>query len=113
MRRKKLAKLGGSFWEGGAEGVEQGVQDIPSEQDEVNEVDWETEVSTTLKGVAILEGPRADHPFHASQLFIILNRIELLLDVFATGLEDETYPRSSIEYTSMCRFFAHFCFFSK
>jgi hypothetical protein len=43
VRRKKLAKLqGGSFWEGGAKGVEQKVQDIPPEQDEVDEVDWET-----------------------------------------------------------------------
>jgi nuclear pore complex protein Nup107 len=98
VRRKKFAKLGGGFWEGGAEGAELGVQDIPSEQDEANEVDWETEVSTALKGVAILEGyvtvsflslphtdyrviisPRADHPFNVSQLFIILDRIELLL----------------------------------
>ena len=72
--------------------------------------------------------PRADHPFHVSQLFIILDRIESLLEVFSTGLEDGTHPRSSVEfvsvsfssaskvnklsrYTSMCRFFAHFCFF--
>ena len=44
--------------------------------------------------------PRADHPFHVSQLFIILDRTELLLDVFATGLEDGTYPRSSVESVS-------------
>jgi nuclear pore complex protein Nup107 len=80
-----------------------------------------------------MRSPRADHPFHVSQLFIILDRTELLLDVFATGLEDGTYPRTSVElvsfsscsqqpekvfdnlklirYTCMCRFFAHFCFF--
>ena len=114
------AKLGGSFWEGGVEAVESGVQDTPPEQDEG---DWETEVSATLdnlKGVAVLEGyvavrfsslfiyidycvmksPRADHPFHVSQLFIILDRTDLLLDVFATGLEDGTYPRSSVELAS-------------
>ena len=118
---RELAKLGGSFWEGGVEAVELGVQDTPPEQDEVDEGDWETEVSATLdnlKGVAVLEGyvtvsfhfflilnidccvmrsPRADHPFHVSQLFIILDRTESLLDVFATGLEDGTYPRSSVE----------------
>ena len=44
-----------------------------------------------------MRSPRADHPFHVSQLFIILDRTELLLDVFATGLEDGTYPRSSVE----------------
>ena len=120
---QELAKLGGSFWEGGVEAVEQGVQDTPPEQDEVDEGNWESEVSATLdtlKGVAVLEGYvavsfhpfsytdrccviislRADHPFHVSQLFIILNRTELLLDVFATGLEDGTYPRSSLELVS-------------
>ena len=53
---QELAKLGGSFWEGGVEAVEVGVQDTPPEQDEQ---DWETEVSTTLdnlKGVAVPEG---------------------------------------------------------
>ena len=47
-----------------------------------------------------MRSPRADHPFHVSQLFIILDRTELLLDVFATGLEDGTYPRSSVELVS-------------
>jgi Nuclear pore protein 84 / 107 len=53
---QELAQLGGSFWEGGAEAVEKGVQDTPPKQDEGN---WETEVSATLdnlKGVAVLEG---------------------------------------------------------
>ena len=55
---QELAKLGGSFWEGGVDAVELGVQD-PSEQDEADEGDWENEVSATLdnlKGVAVLEG---------------------------------------------------------
>ena len=47
-----------------------------------------------------MRSPRADHPFHFSQLFIILDRTESLLDVFATGLEDGTYPRSSVELVS-------------
>jgi hypothetical protein len=38
----------------------------------------------------MIVSPRADHPFHVSQLFVILDRIELLLDVFATGLEEGT-----------------------
>ena len=53
-----------------------------------------------------MRSPRADHPFHFSQLFIILDRIELLLDVFATGLEDGTYPRSSVELVSLFLRFA-------
>ena len=54
-----LAKLGGSFWEGGVEAVEKGVQDTPTTQDEVDEGNWENEVSATLdnlKGVAVIEG---------------------------------------------------------
>ena len=68
---QELAKLGRSFWEGGVEAVESGVQDTPLEQDEVDEGDWETEVSATLdnlKGVAVLEGYVAVS-FH---LFLIL-----------------------------------------
>ena len=56
---QELAKLGGSFWEGGVEAVESGIQDTPSEQDEADDGDWESEVSATLdnlKGVAVLEG---------------------------------------------------------
>jgi nuclear pore complex protein Nup107 len=56
---QELAKLGGSFWEGGVEAVEQGVQDTPPEQDGVDDGGWESEVSATLgtlKGVAVLEG---------------------------------------------------------
>ena len=53
---QELANLGGSFWEGD---VDAGVQDTPLEQDEMDEGDWESEVSATLdtlKGVAVLEG---------------------------------------------------------
>ena len=56
---QELAKLGGSFWEGGIEAVELGVEDTLLEQDGVGEGDWESEVSATLdnlKGVAVLEG---------------------------------------------------------
>ena len=73
---QELAKLGGSFWEGGpgVEAVELGVQDTAAEQDEVDEGDWETEVSATLdnlKGVAVLEGYVAVS-FH---LFLILTAV--------------------------------------
>ena len=119
---QELAKLGGSFWEGDIEAVEKGVQDTSPEQYEADEENWETEVFAmldSLKGVAVLEGyvvvgfvlflgvdwclvisPRADHPFHVSQLFIILDRIDMLLEVFSTRLEDGTHPRSSVEFVS-------------
>lgn len=56
---QELANLGGSFWEGGVEAVEKGVQDTPPEQDEVDEENWEVEVFATLdslKDVAVFEG---------------------------------------------------------
>lgn len=56
---QEFAKLGGGFWEGGLEEVEKGIQDIQAEQDEVDEGNWESEVSATLenlKDVAVLEG---------------------------------------------------------
>ena len=71
-----------------------------------------------LKGVAVLEGyvavnfhffllfnvksPRADHPCHVSHFLLssLTELAESLLDVFATGLEDGTYPRSSVELDS-------------
>ncbi|KAF8151524.1 nuclear pore protein 84/107 [Crassisporium funariophilum] len=111
---KELANLGGSFWDGDVDAVEKGVLDIPRHQREAEESKWEKEVVETLdslKSVAVLDGPAADHAFHFSQLFIILDRTDSLLDVFANGLKDGAYRQSSFEYNSMCRFFAHLCLF--
>ncbi|KAJ7467973.1 hypothetical protein FB451DRAFT_1481251 [Mycena latifolia] len=53
----------------------------------------------------------AQHPFHYSQLQIILNRIGPLMENFAAGVQDGTYAQALFEYTRMCRFFAHLCHF--
>ncbi|KAL0562733.1 Nucleoporin nup84, partial [Marasmius crinis-equi] len=58
-------------------------------------------------------GPPADHPFHFSQLNVILDRTGYLLEVFADGLINGAYETTSYEYAPMCRFFAHLCLYLK
>ncbi|PPQ72703.1 hypothetical protein CVT24_012914 [Panaeolus cyanescens] len=122
---KELAKLSKlSYWENGGSSLdaagravtEQTAQDQQKESDdnEIEEEEWESEVVhslESLKDVAVIDGPPADHPFHFSQLFIILNRTDYLLDVFASGIQNGTYQPGTFAYEAMCRFFAHFCLF--
>ncbi|KAJ7695686.1 nuclear pore protein 84/107 [Mycena rosella] len=110
----EMLRVGGSFWEGGLPAVEGGVRVLSADAEELEKEEWEREVVGALemlKSVAIQEGPGAQHPFHYSQLQIILNRTGPLMDNFATGLQDGTYAQTSFEYTTMCRFFAHLCLF--
>ncbi|KAF5320046.1 hypothetical protein D9611_010388 [Ephemerocybe angulata] len=97
----ELSRLSGSFWEGG-------------EPEEVDQEEWEEEVIETLdtlQDVAVLEGPKADHAFHFSQLHIILNRTDQLLKAFDGTLSDEQFRKDSFEYAQLTRFFAHLCLF--
>ncbi|KAK1227800.1 Nucleoporin nup84 [Marasmius sp. AFHP31] len=117
----EMSRLGGSFWEGGggAEGlrnVDKGVRTVGREVIELEEEEWEKEVVGTLEGlkdVDVGDGPPADHPFHFSQLNVILDRTGYLLEVFADGLINGAYETSSYEYAPMCRFFAHLCLYLK
>jgi len=45
----------------------------------------------------ILSRPLADHAFHFSQLYIILNRTTQLLEAFARGLTDGSYTRDTVQ----------------
>jgi nuclear pore complex protein Nup107 len=110
-------RLGGSFWEGGLAAVEKGVTAASREEEEKEEEEWEKEVAGTLEGlknIAVADGsvsfhvypprvddficrPLSDHAFHFSQLQIILNRTNTLLDVFADGLRDGSYSQMSFE----------------
>ncbi|KAJ7582625.1 nuclear pore protein 84/107 [Mycena floridula] len=110
----ELSRLGGSYWEGGQDAVEKGVRSVTDETREVEEDEWEKEVYMTLEGlqsVPVDEGPLADHPFHYSQLNVILNRTDKLLHMFADGLQEGLYHPSKLEYAPLCRFFAHLCLF--
>lgn len=110
----EMLRLSGSFWEGGLAAVEKGTKLISEDERAVEEGEWKKEVTAaldTLKTVDVADGPAADHAFHFSQLQIILDRTSSLLEVFAAGLRDGSYPQSSIEYPTMCRFFAHLALF--
>ncbi|KAI1788295.1 hypothetical protein LXA43DRAFT_1159845 [Ganoderma leucocontextum] len=83
------------FWEsglgaleGGASGAADGV--VPLNSDEGEE--WEDDVMKMLEGlsgVQVAEGAPADHPYHISQLHIILDRTDELLEAFTNGLQEE------------------------
>ncbi|KAJ7905257.1 107-domain-containing protein [Mycena olivaceomarginata] len=110
----EMLRVGGSFWEGGLPAVESGVRVLSPDAEEAESEEWEEEVRGSLeilKTVAVQEGPGAQHPFHYSQLQIILNRIGPLMENFSAGVQDGTYAQASFEYTTMCRFFAHLCLF--
>ncbi|KAK7023754.1 nuclear pore complex protein [Favolaschia claudopus] len=110
----EMLRIGGSFWEGGLAAVNRGVRLLSPDVEEAESDEWEKEVIGSLdilKTVAVQEGPGAQHPLHFSQLQIILNRIGPLMENFAAGVQDGTYAQASLEYTTMCRFFAHLCLF--
>lgn len=48
----------------------------------------------------VVNRPQADNPYHVSQLHIILDRTESLLDAFAHGLREGIYDTSSSEYVA-------------
>ncbi|KAF5319206.1 hypothetical protein D9619_008447 [Psilocybe cf. subviscida] len=114
---RELAKLASaSFWDGKEDEFERGVEEASSLPDEQDDEEWENEVRNTLvrlKDVAVAEGASADQPFHFSQLYIILDQTDTLLEVFAGGLQEGKYSQDTFEYGSMCRFFAHLCLFLK
>jgi nuclear pore complex protein Nup107 len=97
-----LARLGGGFWE-------------PSgrEEDEASEEEedaWRADVEQELQALAtvqVQEGLGADDPFHISQLHIILDRTDALLDDFASRLRDGAYDPESSECVS--RFLHYDC----
>ncbi|KAI9065014.1 hypothetical protein FKP32DRAFT_1675146 [Trametes sanguinea] len=104
------------FWENGLGALEGGSAAIAAARDAQEEAgveEWEQEVIQALEGlsnVAVAEGASADNPYHVSQLHIILDRTDALLEAFASELQEGTHV-SSPEYTSMTRFFAHLCLF--
>ncbi|EPS94048.1 hypothetical protein FOMPIDRAFT_1063333 [Fomitopsis schrenkii] len=109
-----------SFWEGGLAAVEapnpeQAVDaNVNENRMETEEEDWEKEVLDALESlssVVVEEGPDAGDPFHVSQLHIILDRTDQLLEAFASSLQQGEYDTSLPQYASMTRFFAHLCLY--
>ena len=97
-----LARLGGGFWEpsrreldGGDVGEGKGEGEGDEEEDA-----WRADVEQELQTLAtaqVQEGLGADDPFHISQLHIILDRTDALLDDFASRLRDGAYDPESSE----------------
>ncbi len=98
-----LARLGGGFWEpSGRESAGGDVGAGEVEEDEEEDA-WRADVEQelqTLATVQVQEGLGADDPFHISQLHIILDRTDALLDDFASRLRDGAYDPESSEYVS-------------
>ncbi|KAH9940156.1 nuclear pore protein 84/107 [Epithele typhae] len=102
------------FWEGGLGALESSA--VSGEQAPTHDLDedtWEHEVVQTLQelsNIPVIDGAPADHPYHVSQLHIILDQTDSLLESFASGLQEGLYV-SAPEYSAMTRFFAHVCLF--
>jgi len=88
----------------------EGEGDAVDEEEETWRADVEQELQA-LATVQVQEGLSADDPFHISQLHIILDRTDALLDDFACKLRDGAYDPESSEYPTMTRFFAHLCLY--
>ncbi|KAL6298142.1 nuclear pore protein 84/107 [Sparassis latifolia] len=106
------------FWEGGQAVVEvpENLTRKPTEGSfqEKEEEEWEGAVFKgleSLSDVNVEEGPPATNPYHVTQLLIILDRTDQLLQAFATGLRSGLYDPTLPEYPTMTRFFAHLCLF--
>jgi nuclear pore complex protein Nup107 len=103
-----LARLGGGFWEpSGRELDEEMGGEVGDEEDDPWRADVEQELQS-LATVQVQEGLGADDPFHISQLHIILDRTDTLLDDFASRLRDGAYDSESSEYV-LPFFFAMSC----
>ncbi|EKM50986.1 uncharacterized protein PHACADRAFT_177673 [Phanerochaete carnosa HHB-10118-sp] len=108
---QEMARLRTSFWENPEE-LDIGAP--ADDNDEAEEEEWEREVVGSLESlgtVSVEEGAPSDNPYHISQLSIILDRTDALLEAFATGLKEGRYDPESIDYPTMTRFFAHLCLF--
>ncbi|KAF9002210.1 107-domain-containing protein [Cyathus striatus] len=104
----ELQKIGGAFWDpplrsssSATKIPETSTQAPEVEAREAEEKEWEKEVVgalENLKSIKVAEGPKAEHAFHFSQLWIVLDRIDALVDVFARGLVQGEYVRGGSEW---------------
>ncbi|TBU21786.1 nuclear pore protein 84/107 [Dichomitus squalens] len=102
------------FWESGLGTLEgSAASEAGGVAEEEVEEEWEEDVKQmleALEAVQVAEGAPADHPYHISQLHIILDKTDELLESFANGLQEGLYV-SAPEYPALTRFFAHLCLF--
>jgi nuclear pore complex protein Nup107 len=80
FRGAALARLGGGFWEPSGRGLG---EEVESEATEEEEEAWRVDVEQELQALAapqVQKGLGADNPFHISQLHIILDRTDTILE---------------------------------
>ncbi|KAG6877257.1 hypothetical protein C0993_009026 [Termitomyces sp. T159_Od127] len=104
----EIEKLGGGFWEDDTRDVEKGDDDDDDESDWIGRVG---EALEALKDVSVVEGLGPEHAFNYSQLHIILDKTDKMLENFADALKSGSLPTSSREHAPLCRFFAHLCLY--
>lgn len=110
-----MSRLKASFWENPSEADVAG-PDLVMDED-AEEEEWEREVVNSLESlanIAVEEGSvhlvrcicclanvtiraPSDSPYHISQLHIILDRTDGLLEAFAEGLRDGSYDPTAPE----------------
>ncbi|KAI0795934.1 nuclear pore protein 84/107 [Abortiporus biennis] len=104
----ELAKLKGGFWEDDSKAISS------SRAANGGQEEWEREVLNaleSLRSIPVEEGAPANNPYHISQLQIILDRLDELLEAFAVGLQTGSYDPTQPDYPTMTRFMAHLCLF--
>ena len=114
----EMLRLGGGWWEGGAAAIEKTMPDVSPEAEQKREEEWKRDVHESLqslKTVTVEEGDvirfdllfspvhsslnraSADHAFHVSQIHIVMDQTDTLLDIFASGLRDGSYDPNAPE----------------
>ena len=102
-----LARLSGGFWEPSRRELDGGDVGEGAGEDDEEEDAWRADVQQelqTLATVEVQEGLGAGDAFHISQLHIILDRTDALLDDFASRLQDGAYDTESSECVLPFRF---------
>ncbi|KAF8905638.1 nuclear pore protein 84/107 [Mucidula mucida] len=106
----ELAKIP-SFWEGT---IDRPVPWLTEEEQDAEDDEWTAEQQTALQGlenIRVEEGPKSDHPFHHTQIRVMLDQTASVFDTFALGLTRGLYPQEVLP--PYIRFFTHLALYYK
>ncbi|KAF8492248.1 nuclear pore protein 84/107 [Gautieria morchelliformis] len=106
-----MGRLGPNFWEYGTKAF-----NAPAATEEVvisehTTLDEVRRVLGKMSELNVEEGPGAGDPFHVTQLRVVLDQADSLLDDFGDYLGSSELPHSAPEYARLTRFFSHLCLF--
>ncbi|KAF8573972.1 hypothetical protein K439DRAFT_890278 [Ramaria rubella] len=105
---EEMHRLGPNFWESGTKALDAPL--LPEEELD-SALDEMRRVLGKMSELNVEEGPGAGDPFHVTQLRVILDQADSLLDDFGSYLGSSELPHSASEYARLTRFFAHLCLF--